>query len=193
MKLQRLCGIFPPDIAGDIVQPDLTSICDRSPILGCFSVTCGQSSPPPSKMALFTDLRTQCLDSMLEPSAPIRNAEFCLPPVSQYNSTGSSMNADSKPSSANAKDSLFCLLSSSDTGTLQSSPSGPTNCDVSQSMWLLEWAQRKAVLGKTQSNFCPKRPKPNPRSSYCGRGAHPRRCGPQRSYSPIQGGRQFSA
>ena len=60
-ELHRLRGIFPPDIAGDTVQPDLTSICDKSPIRGCFSVTCGQSSPPLSKVALFTDLRTQCL------------------------------------------------------------------------------------------------------------------------------------
>ncbi len=140
MKLQRLCGVFPPDIAGVIVQPDLTSICDKSPIRGCFSVTCGQSSPPLSKVALFTDRRTQCLAWMSEPSAPIRNAEFCLPPVSQYNSTGSSINADSKPSSAKARDSLFCLLSSSDTGTRQSSPSGPTNTEVSHSTELLEWA-----------------------------------------------------
>ena len=177
MKLHRLCGVFPPDIAGVIVQPDLTSIWDKSPIRGCFSVTCGQSSPPLSKEALFTDLRTQCLAWISEPSAPIRNAEFCLPPVSQYNSTGSSIKADSKPPSAKARDNLICLLSSSVTGTLQSSPPGPTNADVSQSTGSLEWAQRKAVLGETVSDYCPQRPKPNPRSRYCGRGADPRRCG----------------
>ena len=88
---------------------------------------CGASSPPDSNFARSKEDLTYCV---ISPSDVICIPPVCRFPTNQYISTGSLIQADLILFSFREVDNFVCLCSNSETGTLQSSPSGPDNPSV---------------------------------------------------------------